>query len=323
MGNERLNQLRSIGVLTLGVLSISTGAIFTRYAQSTGVGSIEIAAFRLLLAVLVLTPIILFRDRNSIQTLGRKTISICMLAGCFLAMHFATWITSLEYTSISSSVVLVTTTPLWVSLYALVRYRQRMEVKIALGLVLVIVGGIAVTAVEVCSFQSPGFTCSLTQIGKNPLLGNFLALFGSWMAAGYLITGKSIREKIALTPYVFLVYGTGAVLLVIFSISLHGSQIIQTPGPGWIWLILLAVIPQLIGHTSFNWSLKHFSTTLVSVIIQAEPIGSTILGIFLFHEVPTTFKWLGVIIILSGILVVSSNESHNQKLELDSNKTPA
>ncbi len=310
-------QLRSIGILSVGVLSISTGAIFTRFAQSAGVGSIEIAAFRLLLAVIILFPFVLLKYRKTLQSLDRKTTSICILAGSFLAVHFATWITSLEYTSISSSVVLVTTTPLWVSLYTILQGHQKLDLKTSLGLVVVILGGILVTAAEVCSFQSTRLSCSFTETGKLPLLGNFLALFGSWMAAGYLITGKRVRSNIPLTPYIFLVYGVGASILILLSLGFHGNLILKTPTDGWVWLFALALIPQLFGHTAFNWSLKHFSTTLVSVIIQAEPIGSTILGIILFREMPTGLKWIGVITILAGIFLVSlaENRSRQQKQE--------
>ena len=130
----------------------------------------------------------------------------------FLALHFATWITSLQYTSVASSVVLVTTTPLWVALFAPIFLRERVGPAAVTGMVLALVGGIVIGLSDACAWQAGRLTCpSLrTFFAGTTFLGDFLALFGAWMAAGYLLVGRKLREKLSLVPYIFVVYGMAA-----------------------------------------------------------------------------------------------------------------
>lgn len=292
-------------ILFTGLLSTSSGAIFVRLAQGQQVGSLEIAACRLLLSTIILLPVILIRYRAILQGLARSILKYTSLAGLFLAVHFATWILSLEYTSIASSVVLVSTTPIWVCIYSGLIKKETITSRTILGLVLALAGGVIVSLSETCGMHSGNFNCNWNGLqGNQPLLGNVLALVGAVMAAGYLLIGKKVRNEIPLTPYIFLVYGTGAILLVCASL-LSGNGLLNIPNRAFLWLVCLAVIPQLIGHTSYNWSLKHFSTTYVSIALQGEPIGSTLLGILLLREVPTPVKVAGGLVILIGIVVVS------------------
>lgn len=289
-------------ILFVGVLGTSSGAILVRLAQAGGVPSLWISAMRMLLATVLLTPLIGFRHMPALLKLPGRVWSACLLAGLFLAVHFATWIQSLEYTSIASSVVLVSTTPIWVSLYSGLTGRERVDGRVIAGLLLAVAGGVIVTLSEVCTVTAGGLVCQMQ--GSRPLLGNLLALCGGVMAAGYLLIGKRIQPQVETTVYIFLVYGfAGLFLLAACLVSSQPASAIQ--GQNWLWLLGLAVIPQLIGHTSYNWSLKHFQATYVSIAMQAEPIGSTLLGVVLFAEIPGPVKLIGGVVILAGILIVS------------------
>jgi drug/metabolite transporter (DMT)-like permease len=292
------------------VVCASSGAIFIRFAQSDGAGSLEIAAYRLLFSVILLLPIILTRYRQEIRGLSKSVFLYVCLAGCFLAVHFATWITSLQYTTIASSVVFVSSTPIWICLYTVVVKKEKLSAGLVIGLVLALVGGAMIALNDSCVFTQQGVKCSISLSGSKALLGNGLALLGALMAAGYLLVGKKIRLKISLTPYIFLVYGIAAILLIVTSLS-FSLNLIQIPAQSIVWLVCLAVFPQLIGHTSYNWSLKRFSTAYVSIAMQGEPIGSTLLGILLFKEIPTPVKVLGVVIIMVGIVLVTLQEKQD------------
>lgn len=289
-------------VLFSGVLATSSGAILVRLAQGLGIPSMWIAALRLLLATLLLCPLILSRHRSVLWKLTSTQWLACAGAGLFLAIHFGAWIQSLEYTSIASSVVLVSTTPIWVSLFSGLTGRERVDRRLVLGLCLAVIGGVIVTLSEVCLISTNGLACQLT--GSHTLAGNLLALCGGVMAAGYLMVGKRVQEQMPTTVYIFLVYGIAGLVLLVSSLLVLGPAI-SIPPQGWMWLLGLAVIPQLIGHTSYNWSLRHFPATYVSTAMQAEPIGSTMLGILLFAEIPSAVKVLGGVVILVGILIVS------------------
>jgi drug/metabolite transporter (DMT)-like permease len=300
----------SYSVLFLGVVCASSGAIFIRFAQSDGAGSLEIAAYRLLFSTIILTPIILSRYTREIQALSKSILLTIILGGCFLAVHFATWITSLQYTTIASSVVFVSSTPIWVCLYTVIVKKEKLSTGLIIGLFLALVGGTIIALSDSCIFTQQGMKCSISFAGSKAFIGNGLALLGAVMAAGYLLVGKEVRQKISLTPYIFLVYGIAAVLLTITSLS-FSLQIIQIPVQSIVWLVCLAVFPQLVGHTSYNWSLKRFSTAYVSIAMQGEPIGSTLLGVLLFKEIPTPVKVLGVAIIMVGIISVTLQEKQD------------
>jgi drug/metabolite transporter (DMT)-like permease len=302
MHEKRESTALAYTILFLGVLSTSSGALFVRLAQGQGAGSLQVAAFRMLFASLLLLPVILWKYRSEITHIPGRVWRYALLAGLFLSIHFATWISSLEYTSIASSVVLVSTTPIWVCLFMTVVKKQRPSKAILLGLGLSIIGGVIVSFSEVCHWGATGLICGET--GSQPLLGNLLALIGGLMAAGYLLAGKQVRTEIRLTEYIFLVYSTAAILLVGTCLVL-GRNLAATPASAFPWLICVAVIPQLIGHTTYNYSQKHFSTVFVSIALQGEPVGSTLLGVIFLSEIPSFVKIVGGIIILGGIILVS------------------
>lgn len=306
-------------ILFIGVLAASTGAIFVRLAQGEGIRSIEIAAYRLLFSTIVLLPFALLRSRQEYKSISRRTILWCILGGFILSLHFASWITSLEYTSIASSVVLVTTTPIWIGLFSVVFQHEKLTTPFIYGLILSLMGGLIIALSEECSLSIKGVVCgSGAAEATAPLFGNFLALIGSWMAAGYLLIGKKVQKSILITPYITIVYGVAAIFLTGMSL-LSGSDFFSFQKGGLIWLIGLAIFPQLIGHTSFNWSLKHFSPSYVSIALLAEPIGSTIFGLFIFKEIPSAMKLGGALVLLAGIFIVSLNQSKtiNQSIDLD------
>ncbi len=310
---------RAFVILFTGVLAASTGAIFVRLAQGEGISSIEIAAYRLLFSVILLLPFALLTSWQDFKLITRPTLLWCILGGFILSLHFASWITSLEYTTIASSVVLVTTTPIWIGLFSVLFQHEKLTKPFIYGLALSLMGGLVIAFSEECSLSVKGLVCGNGSARVSaPLFGNLLALIGSWMAAGYLLIGKKVQKSITTTPYISIVYGVAAVLLIGISI-LSGSQLFTFRISGFVWLIGLAIIPQLIGHTSFNWSLKHFSPSYVSIALLAEPIGSTIFGLFIFKEIPSLLKLGGALVLLSGILIVSLNQSKtpNQSKVMD------
>ena len=290
-----------------GILAASTASIFIEFAQNAGAPSIVIAAFRLTLATLTLAPLALTRYRPQLRQLKRREWLLALLSGVFLALHFSVWITSLQYTSVASSVVLVTTTPLWVALLSPLILHERVGKAAYVGLVLALLGGTVVSLSDACSLQTGSIACPSAGVffGGTAFLGDFLALAGAWMAAGYLLVGRSLRTKMDLVPYIFVVYGMSAILLIAFMFGLGESPLGFSPIT-YVWLVLLALVPQLLGHTIFNWSLKYIPVSLVSVTLLGEPVGSTILAYFLLHQQPGWIKIGGAVLILLGIWLTAS-----------------
>ena len=279
-----------------GILAASTAAIFIRYAQGDA-PSLVIAAWRLSLASLVLTPLALTRRRAELASLSRREVGLALLSGLFLALHFATWITSLEYTTVASSVVLVSTTPLWVALLSPFTLREPITRLRAVGMLVALTGGVIV-----------GLSDSGESAASNPLLGDALALAGAVMGASYVILGRRLRSRMSLVSYTFMVYGMAAVLLVALMLA-AGQTPFGYPTQAYLWFALLALVPQLLGHSSFNWALRYLSAAYVSTVLLGEPVGSTILAFVLLNETPGLLKLAGAVLILAGIYVVAAGEA--------------
>lgn len=287
-----------------GVFAVSTAAIFIRYAQQD-VPSLVIAAVRLTLASLVLAPVALMRHRAELGSLSRRELGLGLLSGFFLALHFATWISSLEFTSVASSVVLVSTTPLWVAILSPLVLRESINRTTVIGLALALIGGSVVGLSETCQIQD-GLACPPFSefLRGQALWGNFLALAGAWMGAGYLLIGRRLRAKMSLIPYIFVVYGMSALVLIIIMLA-AGQSPFGYPPINYLWLLLLALVPQLLGHSTFNWALRYLPASFVAVTLLGEPIGSTVLAFFILREAPSALEIIGGVFILAGIYVAA------------------
>ena len=299
-----------ITFLIIGVIAASTGASFIRLSQSEGASSFVIAAARLLIASIIILPIIVVKYLPSIRKINLHDWVFSILAGFFLALHFAFWVTSLEFTPIASSVILVSTTPIWVALVEIVLFREPINKMLLLGLLCALFGILIISLGDECSWRTPALICPQLPIffqSKN-ILGNSLALLGAWAASGYLLVGKNIRNRVPLLPYIFIVYSVGALLLITIAIINHATIIGLEP-KAYFWFLLLAIIPQIIGHSIFNWTLKYLPTTFISISLLGEPIGSTFLAIFLFNEIPSWMKIPGFLLLLIGIWISGRYDS--------------
>jgi len=275
--------------LLAGVFAVSTGAIFARMAGEAP--SLVIAAYRVGLAALLLAPLAYWKARTELRALGRRDVGLAGLAGLFLALHFATWISSLAHTSVTNSVVLVNTNPLWVGLLTPLITRERIgrTAKISIGIS--VVGGVVIGCGDVAT-------------GPSALWGDFLALMGSICAAVYILLGRALRRKLSLLAYISVCYGSAAVILWALALGL-GLPVsgFRTDTVAAFWA--MALIPQLVGHTSYNWSLKWFSAGVIAVGLLGEPVGATILAWLLFGEALTWTKAVGGGLILLAIFLAT------------------
>jgi len=285
-------------VLAGAVAVVSTASILIRLAQAEGASSLTIAAVRLGLAAAILAPLAWLKAGREIMRLGRRELGLCLLSGLFLAMHFWTWISSLEYTSVASSAALVTTNPLWVGLASAVLLRESPAPAALAGIALTVVGSVLIFAAD--SGGSEG-------AATNPLLGNALALIGAISASGYLLVGRALRTRISLTAYVWLAYTVAAMLLGV-ALAAGGTSLSALPAPAWGLMLLLAIGPQLFGHTAFNWAVRRLTATFVAIAILGEPVGAALLAWFFFEEGFTALQLAGFVILLAGIFVAARGE---------------
>lgn len=275
-------------VLGIALVVISFASIWIRWADAP---AISIAVYRVGLAALILTPITLSTRRPQLRGLTQSELRYALLGGMCLALHFIFWISSLEFTSVASSVVLVTTNPIFVALGSHFLLKEPITFSLVVGIGVSLLGGVLI-----------GYGDFLA--GPNVLLGDGLALLGAVMASAYFLVGRRLRAHTDLLTYVFLVYGAGALVLVAMALFLQ-QPLLGFRSEAYLWMVLLALGPQLVGHTSFNWALKHLRASTVAVIILGEPVGSTVLAYFFLHEPITLLKALGGVLILVGIYLSS------------------
>lgn len=272
-------------VLSIALLAVSMAAIYIRMADAPGV---VVALYRMAIASLVMLPITL-RGLKRTPLAGRDAW-LTVAAGALLALHFAAWISSLSFTTVAASVSLAATSPLWVALLAWLFLGSAPTLGLLVG-VLVAVAGAAVIGFGDLSG------------GTEPLLGDALALLGAVAAAGYLLLGRVVQRRgVGLDAYAGTAYGVAAVLLLPLP-ALFGFDYFAYPLATFAWVGLLALVPQLIGHTGINFAARHLNPTVVATALLLEPLGSGLLALLLFREVPSALTLLGAVILLLGVLM--------------------
>lgn len=292
------------------VASIASAAILIRFALGESMPAILIACARLVVATTILTPIALGKYTQHIRALTRNELILAGVGGIFLAIHFIAWVSSLQYTTVLVSVVIVTTGPIWVAILEVLFLRLRLSSLVILGLLIALTGGILI------GLPLGDASSSTIETGGQDtnLYGAFLSWIGALAVSVYMLIGRKLRRKLPVIPYIWLVYGSATIILVTVVIFT------QTPISGFStfgYLILLAIglVPQLIGHSSLNYALEYFPATVLSMFTQLEPIGSAILAYLLLAEIPPLQQIIGSGIILFGVLIASRGEaSEKEKL---------
>lgn len=284
--------------LISGTLAVSTGAIFARLADAP---ALVTAAYRVGLATLILFPFAWCKARDELRHLAPRDLGFAVLAGFFLALHFAAWISSLDYTSVANSVVLVNTNALWVGLLTPLITKDRLKRAVVISIIISVSGGVIIGFDDYHS-------------GGKALWGDLLALAGSICAAFYLLLGRNLRRRLSLMAYVSVCYASAAIILWTLVI------ILQKPVTGFGSTTYaafggMALISQVIGHTSYNWALRWFSAGVIAISLLGEPIGSTILAYFIFGEGLTPLKIAGGVLILGAIYLAAQSENNKRRSE--------
>ena len=292
--------------VVIGVIALSLSAIFVRLIEEAPVAIT--ASYRLLLAGIILSPYVLLKKREEIKKLRKREGWIAVLAGISLAIHFILWFESLQYTSVASSVVLVTLQPIFAFIGTYLFFKERFSSATIISMFIAIFGSFVIVMGDF-------------QIGGDAFYGDMLALSAALFITIYFLIGQQIRLKTSVTTYTFIAYSIGGLFLLFYAL-LKGYPIVQYPANDWLYFILLAIIPTIFGLNLLNWSLKWFSTSLISMAIILEPIGASIFAYFLFNEIISWSQWLGGTIIIFGLylFVTSTKRERNMRLTVSKHK---
>ena len=280
-------------VLLVSIIAVSTASILIRMSEAP---ALTIASYRLLFATLILLPF--YIQSGGVKRLvnsDRKDILNLVSVGVVLAVHFASWITSLSLTSVASSVIFVHIDPLLVAVVSHFLFHERINKGTLIGIIVAFAGA------TIIAFGDAG-------VGEANLFGDFLALIGAVMLGIYILAGRRLRQSLELVSYVTPVYATSAIVLIIWSIATR-TRLTSYSASEYILFLVIALVPMIFGHTLYNWALKYVAAPVVSISLLGEPIGATILAFLFLSEVPSIFTIIGGALTLIGIYhcVRSSN----------------
>jgi drug/metabolite transporter (DMT)-like permease len=267
-----------------GVLAVSFSSLFVRLSTAP---PLITASYRLLLTFLMVAPYTLVKHRRELFAVKPGELLLAALSGFFLALHFATWFTSLQYTSIASSVVIVTLQPVFVVIGSWIFFRERISRLAAIGGLLALSGSFIIGAGDF-------------KVGMDAFYGDLLALLAAVFVSGYMIVGRKMRANVPLSAYTFIVYGSSAAVLVLISLC-SSKSFAPYPATDWLLFFALAFVCTIGGHTIFNWVIRYVSASTVAVCILGESLGAILWGAVFLREYPGWRQIIGGSVIFAGL----------------------
>ena len=274
----------ALPAVATGVLAVSAAAIFIRLADAP---ALAVAFWRCALGVLVLLPVAAFRRERLPKGRG---LWILALSGVALGAHFGFWISSLDYTSVAASVVLVAITPVFVAILAFLIFGERTSPLSFVGILIALAGSTVIA--------------SGGSAGSSATLGNVLAVIGALTIAIHLLIGRSSRTGgLGVLPYSIVVYSAAALTLLPV-VLLSGEKLWGYTGETWFWLWMITLGPQILGHTVFNWALRYVEAAVISGAVLAEPVIAALLAWLVLAEKPGVATVAGGAVVLAGLYLL-------------------
>lgn len=274
-------------ILLIAVFAMSWAGPLVRLSHAP---PLAIAVWRLLFSVAFIGILVAVRGRGVRHAeLSPREWGLAGAAGVLLAVHFWSWIASISFTTVASSVVLVSTQPVFVAILSLSLLGERPSPREWSAVFLAVAGAIVVGWGD---FEP----------GGRALFGDALALLGAVLAAGYYVVGRRLRQKLDLWTYVGVVYGVAAVVLLGLAL-VGGVPLVSYSSREWGIFLLLAAGPMMIGHTGINYALRHVRAYLANLVVLGEPVGAILIAWALpqIREAPPPKTLAGGILILLGV----------------------
>ena len=272
--------------LFLGVFALSTSAIFVKLA---GAPSSITAFYRLFFALLFLLPLLLLDKAywQDLRSLSRRQWQTGLLSGLFLAIHYILWFESLNYTSVASSTVIVTLQPLFSFVGSYFLFKERFSTGAIISSIVALIGSFIIAWGDF-------------QISMQALYGDLLAFIAAGFITAYFFIGQHMRQKLAVVPYSILGYAASAFFLAVYALSQQLSFIDYSQST-WTAFLGIAFISTILGQMLLNWLLKWLSTSVISMSILGETIGTCILAYFILGEIITLRQGIGIMVTLAGL----------------------
>lgn len=287
-------------VLLIAVLAMSWGGPLVRFATAP---ALVVAGWRVGFSALFVAAVILGTGGlGALRALTRRDWLLATAAGVCLAAHFWTWIASLSFTTVASSVVLVSTGPVFVALLSATLLGERPARREWAGI------GVAVAGAAVIGWGDFAG-------GPEPLLGDALAVAGALFGSLYFVAGRTLRPRLGLWTYTGVVYGVAAAVLLGAAAALPATSLTGYPAQDWLVFLALAAGPMMIGHTGVNYALRHVRAYRANLALLGEPIGATLLAWWLpgIRERPSAQLVMGGALVLAGIALGMARPARRER----------
>ena len=292
-----LDRRRLLIILTM-IFSAAVTPIAIRITQSEGVPSLVIVLIRLWLVSLALLPWIWLRYRREILSLTTRQVLLSGISGFWLALNLLLLFVSLEYTSVLMTSLLRRTTPLWIVLPEILIFGVVFSRRFWLSLPLTLIG--------VAMVGLGGLTA--IEAGSDPLLGGALALIGSLCFGAYLLIGRQLNNVIPPLLYSFLVFFSAALVTTVF-VAASETPVTGYSAQGYLWVIIVTILAQAMGHLLMNLALQHFTATALAIILQIAVVGSAVIALFLFGEIPSLLQVIGSALVIYGVVIATIEQT--------------
>lgn len=290
--------------VVIGVIALSTPAILVKLSHNTPASIL--ANYRLFFAALLMAPYVLIRYRKQFYILKIKDWLLMIIASIFLALHFILWFESLNYTSVASSVVLISLQPILMFIGSYLFFKERFSVGVIISII-------------ISFFGSAIISWGDFSISNLKLFGNLLAIGGAIAMTVYFLCGQRIRRSLSLLTYTFIVYLISSMFLGVYNMLMNHSFTQYEPRQ-WTIFIALAILPTFFGHTLYNWSLKWLSNSRISMAIVFQPICATLLAYLILGEIVTYTQWLGGTVFIFGLFLFVMSTSRKREVTISTQK---
>jgi drug/metabolite transporter (DMT)-like permease len=277
-------------ILVITLCAASFAAILIRYALNEGMNPLLIVATRLSLATLIYTPMVWKWHRPALAKMSRRALVYSMASGVFLGLHFIAFSLSLQHTTILVNQVITNIGPIWVALLEMFLLKARQPRVVWIGIFVSFLGGMIIAFGNAGGMKTTG----------DATFGTMLALVGSLLSSIYMVIGRRVRSEVSFIPYVWIVFGAGAITALVAAI-VTGVPVIGYTPKAYLWLILIALVPQMIGHSGYNYLVGHFTATFISLVNLIVIVTSAVLAYLLFREVPGLAHEIGSLVIIGGV----------------------
>ncbi len=293
-----LAQLWSL--VALSAFAWSFGPICVRYAFQYDIPPALVSFGRMITGALMFTPYIWYKGRHEIRKMPARSGRLSLAAGALFGINITLMAASLQHISVVINQALIATIPIWVAVFEVTLLKSKLSTAIWTGILVALAGGILI------AFATSGQPAIVA--GGSPGLGILMAVISACSASLYIIIGRKVRSSVSFVPYIWLVYAAGAAVT-LFITALSRISLIGYDPRGYLWVLLLAILAQIIGHGALNFAVKYMSPTTLTMTMQSVPVLSAVWALLVFSEIPTPLQAFGSVILLLGVAIVLRGQS--------------